>query len=473
MLSTAYFDLCKKIIVYILKTEVDFDLSESQSKFHTQEKIRELLERKKSLDEAYFSFSVKQYEDPVFTFLPNSNKDEFFYFVHSGVGRAKKMIFRIYGYSKNIYYDWLNPEFKSSKIRKCAEAQVETLYDRESFFLSSEETLKSLNKIPEFGKLFKVDTHSPQSLIATNEGLKKIANLRVLNVSFQNLLASDFIGYSEEIQYSEFMEKCQNGTTFFNKYNHKITVLYDEYTGKFEKILAHGNKYSVHLINIKEKNLNIFTNSFSISGFKPSNKEHNVLKDGLQSRLRYHPDKNEYVAEHYPSDYTEDELKGNELLGTKGIQTIFNFEKLDEFTTYSLKTHIELNGDLILKADYKSVVSSNHIEDIKKRETKNHVFVSLDMFGFNVLCALYEEPAYRMDGVSISVGKGRLLFYETLKVMRENGFVWVILYPGCQIGWKSVLIKIYEKWGVKNSIIGRSGTFMYDKIENILKYENK
>jgi hypothetical protein len=473
MSSNINFDICKRKILIKLLEEVEFDLSESQKKFYSLDKIQELMEQKVLL-----SLSIPNVPDENidFTFLLNSNKDEFFYFVHSGIKYDDEMKFGIYGYSKNLYYDWLEPEFKSLEIRECSLAEVEVLH-KTTLFYNTVKTIKTLNQTPEFGRLFKVNPDNPNTLITTDEGLKSIAYLNNLSVSYRSIHETAELRFAYYMTYSEFKKKCEDGIEFVNKYHHKVRVFFDSISGTFEKILAHGITYDIKSLNIRESNLNIFTKSFSVGGFKDTNNEINgykIYKNTIGSTLHYNPTTNLYTAIHHEDDYEKEELvESDDDIDDDVLTTIFDNEKLDEFTTYETETHIRSDGDLILKDDYETVISPKYLENMKKRETKNHVFVSLNMFDYAVLCDLYDEPNYRTDGISINVGKGRLLFFEMLKYLYKNGFVWVILYPGCQKAWKSTLIKMYDKWGVKNIIRSKKGLHMYDKIENVLRYENK
>jgi hypothetical protein len=404
--------------------------------------------------------------DSMVKISPQSNKDDFLVFCYSVFNSyMRKISFRLYGYSKNLYYNWVKPEYRSCRLRLCSQIIIKPFYlveDTEQIFLFKNLVLKQLEKTPEFLALFKSKPDS-DTMELNDEGVNSIAYIDQFYNQYIQLLEGGLISQRKSGEYwihGDVMNAGFKGIVFRNHFGDSITVYYN-YSGNAIEIRTKDND-NKHKLNIVKHIINLFTSKISVGGY--------VFTGVILNELQLY--KNDFSDNLYYDPKTNTFTRTSDRLGEKYPANLNTKESV-----YISDMFFVSDGDLVFKENYNDVFLPQYIHEVEKRERKNHNFISPNIFGWPQLCRMITDPKLKMSGTTISSGKGRILFFETLKVLKNCGYTWIVLQPACQVSSGDELLKLYSSWGVKYIISTPYKTIdpksMYDKIDDILTYENK
>jgi hypothetical protein len=471
------FELNQIDILDLFKDEIEFDLSPSQLKYLKLEDVVELNRLRKNINDEIEKLQSKyehreDYSDfyGITKILPKSNKTDFLCFCYTKYYLDSSQIsFRLYGYSKKLYDDWVKPEYKSSALRLYAEIIIEpflSVDDREEI-IGSKEILEQLNATPEFRSFFNDDT------LVNDKGVRSIANINELFLNHISILEGGLIGKRPKKNYywdsQGVSEAGDFGVAFVNQFGHAITVFFNV-SGNSISILSDVSKKVICGENLYK--INMFTNKFSAGKYIKTSTvigDFQKFKNDLSDSIFYNTKTKQFSRT------------------TENINETYPEYLNDKESVYTSVTMIyNNNGDLVLEQNYEDVFLPQYIPEVKKNERKNHNFVSRNVFMWGYLCNRMLYSSLKINGISKSLGNGRLLFYETLKVLKEYGYTWIVLEPACQPDITN-LIELYKQWGVKNIIKQPTSRIfndsdepryfdmihMYGKIDDILAYENK
>jgi hypothetical protein len=275
------------------------------------------------------------------------------------------------------------------------------------------------------------------------------------------------------VRRNEFAIFLDVGMDFYNEFNQSINVNFSGDNYRTQWILSNDKKYIVDKENTSNKDIgylkvdiigriNMFSKKVVTTGFKSLNVVENnfeVYEDGVHQKLYY--DSNKKVFYTLPNTASQ----------------YFSADHIKQYSVYKTKSYFKSFGDLILSDDYEDVVLPEYLDKVKERQSKDTMFISENNFSFDLICDLYKEPSFRTDGVSLSVGKGKLLFFEMLRILYQNGVRWIILQPACdeeeeedeKKGRSTNLVKLYKKWGFRYMYGIESGHIhLYDNIKHLL-----